>query len=91
LSDKVHLGVIEHDRCGEADVLKAQAAVDEINSVIELASKLALALADEVAFHGEENCADASLEVLEQARDLLGLQKEFEEIDSLKGESDETE
>lgn len=50
--------------------------------LIELARRLALALADEVAFAGDD-AAEESVEVLSEARDILGLQKEFEEIDTL--------
>lgn len=58
-------------------------AIKEVLGIVELAEKLALALADEMTFHGEQNCSEASLKVLAQARDLLNLQDEFEKIDTL--------
>ena len=51
--------------------------IREIDALTDLARRLALALADEVAFvatFGE--AAEASLEVLAEAQDKLGLQKE---------------
>ncbi|MFH1633296.1 MAG: hypothetical protein ABIG63_04690 [Chloroflexota bacterium] len=56
------------------------------DNMLDLARRLALALADEVAFTGEANAAERSLQVLAEARDALGLEKEFDEIDSLRGE-----
>lgn len=50
----------------------------------EFARKLALALADEVAYLGEENASEKSLELLSHARDFLNLQNEFDNIDTLK-------
>jgi len=47
-----------------------------------LARNLALALADEVTFAGAD-AAERSLQVLTQAREKLGLAKEFDEIESL--------
>lgn len=58
----------------------------DLEEMRELARRLALALADEVAYHGDENSAEASLEVLAVARAQLDLVDEFDNIDSLKGE-----
>lgn len=55
----------------------------QVEELSNLAKKLALALADEVAFVGDEHAAEASLGVLSEARTRLGLEKEFDEIDSL--------
>lgn len=46
------------------------------------ARKLALALANEVAFSGED-ASKLSLALLSQARKRLGLESAFDEIDSL--------
>lgn len=54
------------------------------NELLELSKNLALALADEVAFVGSD-AAEASLKVLATARVKLGLEKEFDAIDTLSG------
>jgi hypothetical protein len=51
------------------------------------ARRLALALADEVAFIGDE-AAEESFAVLTEARERLDLSKEFDEIDSLTNRKD---
>jgi hypothetical protein len=56
---------------------------NEYHELEEFAKKLALALADEVTYHGEENCSELSLELLAKAREKLNLSEKFEEIDSL--------
>ena len=54
------------------------------NAMRELAQKLALALIDEVTFvQTFAAAAEASLEVLAEARELLNLEKELDEIDLL--------
>ncbi len=53
--------------------------------LFNLARKLALALANEVAFSGEE-AGCISLALLAQARKQLGLESAFDEIDSLRGD-----
>ena len=65
---------------------KAPPDLNTPDNMLDLARRLALALADEVAFTGEANAAERSLQVLAEARDALGLEKEFDEIDSLRGE-----
>jgi len=52
--------------------------------LMEFARALALALADEVAFAGDD-AAELSLELLARARKELSLETEFEKIDTLKG------
>lgn len=52
------------------------------DELLGLAKELALCLADEVAFAGID-AAERSLVVLKKAGEKLGIQKEFEEIDTL--------
>ena len=54
------------------------------NELIDLARRLALALANEVAYAGIE-AAEASLVVLAEARVKLDLGEEFDNIDTLGG------
>ena len=61
----------------------------ECDLMKRLAIRLALALADEVVFHGEGSAAEESLAALSEARDKLSLQAEFEQLDSLRGEKEE--
>lgn len=49
----------------------------------DLARKLALALANEVVYHGEDNCSELSLELLAEARKKLDLSDKFDRLDSL--------
>lgn len=51
--------------------------------LLELTKRLALALADDAVFHGDNNMAEATLGVLSDAREELGLSEEFDELDSL--------
>jgi hypothetical protein len=46
--------------------------------------RLAMALADEVSYHGEEDSAAASLAILSEAAETFDLWDVFEEIDQLK-------
>ena len=59
---------------------KAPPDLNTPDNMLDLARRLALALADEVAFVGDE-AAERSLQVLAEARIALGLEKEFDEID----------
>lgn len=52
------------------------------NELLDLAKRLALCLADEVAFAGID-AAERSLVVLKEASEKLGIGKELEEIDTL--------
>jgi hypothetical protein len=56
----------------------------EYNELWNLARRLALALADECTFMGDDTASEESLAVLSIARDKLGLAEEFDKLDSLR-------
>ena len=60
----------------------------DLEEMRDLARRLALALAGEVAFHGDEDSAEKSLLVLSDAREQLDLAVEFDTIDSLRRKDD---
>ena len=60
----------------------AQELAASNNDLLDLARRLALALADEVVYAGAE-AAEASLVVLAEARIKLDLGEEFDKINSL--------
>ncbi len=59
-------------------------AKNKIFDMKNFAKELALALADEVIFLGEDNCTEQSIKLLAQARERLELSEEFDRLDSLK-------
>ena len=50
----------------------------------KLARELAISLANETVFFGEENVSERTLSLLSEAREKLGLKEDFDEIDSLR-------
>ena len=58
--------------------------IADLGEMRGLATRLAMALANEVAYHGDEDSTGESLAVLALAREYLDLADEFESIDSLR-------
>lgn len=53
------------------------------DELYELARRLAVALANEVVFNGEDQACEQSMHALADAREKLDLAEEFDQVDSL--------